>query len=54
MADLNPNAPTLSRMGKVLLPEGAITLASNKIFANLYDPDNPSKDVSVHFAFSLS
>jgi len=51
MADtltINPVAPLLSRTGEDQLAAGASTLASNKIFANLYDPDDPKDDVGIH------
>jgi hypothetical protein len=47
---LNPVAPFISRIGEDQLPAGASTLSSNRIFANLYDPDDPNKkDVGIHF-----
>ena len=41
--------PTLSKAGEDQLPAGASTIASNKIYANQYDPDNPHDNVGVHF-----
>lgn len=51
---LNPVAPILSRTGEAQIPAGASTLSSNKIYANLYDPDTQKVFMLLHAVMILS